>query len=230
MPSARMWSGARSGRGDGGRTPARLAWLLAAVLVPLSGCATTYPVVNAPGRPTTYEDPGTRGAVSGVGIESQDIVGMTDRMVRDMLGSKVLAGRSSPPRVIIDAEYFRNESSSPLNKNSITDRMRVGLNRSVQGRMVFVGRQYADMVARERDLKRQGAVDTGTTTLTKAQLGGDYRLGGRIVSLDQRSPSTGLMSRYNQITFEMVDLETGEIVWSGIYEFLKTAQDDVIYR
>jgi hypothetical protein len=190
-----MWSGARSGRGDGGRTPARLAWLLAAVLVPLSGCATTYPVVNAPGRPTTYEDPGTRGAVSGVGIESQDIVGMTDRMVRDMLGSKVLAGRSSPPRVIIDAEYFRN-----------------------------------DWVARERDLKRQGAVDTGTTTLTKAQLGGDYRLGGRIVSLDQRSPSTGLMSRYNQITFEMVDLETGEIVWSGIYEFLKTAQDDVIYR
>jgi hypothetical protein len=95
---------------------------------------------------------------------------------------------------------------------------------------VFVGRQYAEMVARERDIKRQGAVDIGTNQLSQAQQGGDYRLGGRITSLDSRSASTGQISRYNQITFEMVNLETGEIVWSGIYEFLKTAQDDVIYR
>ena len=96
--------------------------------------------------------------------------------------------------------------------------------------MTFVGRHFADMVARERELKREGVVDQGTTSLTRAQQGGDYRLGGRITSFDSRSPATGQMSRYNQITFEMVDLETGQIVWSGIYEFLKTAQDDVIYR
>ena len=199
----------------------------------LAGCTTTtytYPVVNASGTPTTYGDPGTRGPVSGVGIEAQDIISMTDRMMRDMLGSPILAGAKTPPRVIIDAEYFRNESSSRLNTNSITDRLRVGLNRSAQGRMTFVGRQFSDMVARERELKRQGVVDQGTVPLTKAPQGGDYRLGGRLTSLDSRSPATGQMSRYNQITFEMVDLETSQIVWSGIYEFLKTAQDDVIYR
>ena len=203
----------------------------AAIALALAGCATTtYPVVNAPGTPTTYQDPGTRGPVSGIGIEANDIVSMTDRMIRDMLTSPILAGASTPPRVIIDAEYFVNESSSRLNKNSITDRLRVSLTRSSQGRMVFVGRQYADMVAKEREVKRQGATDAGTNPLAKAQLGGDYRLGGRITSLDARSPGTGQMSRYNQIIFEMVDLETSQIVWSGIYEFLKTAQDDVIYR
>jgi penicillin-binding protein activator len=215
--------------------PRITAWIpLGVALVTLGACSTattvTYPVVNAPGAATTYQDPGTRGPVSGIGIEAQDIVSMTDKMMRDMLTSSTLAGRPTPPRVIIDAEYFANESSSRLNKNSITDRLRVSLNRASQGRMTFVGRQFSDMVARERDLKRQGVTDTGTTGLAKAQLGGDYRLGGRITSLDARSPSTGQMSRYNQITFEMVDLETGQIVWSGIYEFQKTAQDDVIYR
>lgn len=212
------------------QTLLRVAPFLAVAVLTTACATTTYPVVNAPGSPTTYGDPGTRGPVSGIGIESQDIVSMTDRMMRDILTSTTLTTRPTPPRVIIDAEYFTNESSSRLNKNSITDRLRVSLNRASQGRLVFVGRQFADMVAKERDIKRQGVVDTGTQPLTQAQLGGDFRMGGRITSLDTRSPSTGQMSRYNQITFEMIDLETGQIVWSGIYEFLKTAQDDVIYR
>lgn len=205
--------------------------LVAAVTLALSACQTAPPaVVNAPGTPTTIQDPSLRGPVSGVGIEAQDIIAMTDRMMRDMLGNPVIGAKTPAPRVIIDSEYFYNESASRLNKNSITDRLRVSLNRSANGRLVFVGRQFADMVAKEREIKRQGVVDSGTSPLARAQLGGDYRLGGRITSLDSRSASTGQISRYNQITFEMIDLETGQIVWSGIYEFLKTAQDDVIYR
>jgi PBP1b-binding outer membrane lipoprotein LpoB len=204
--------------------------VVAVTALALSACQTTYPVVNAPGTPTTIQDPSLRGPVSGVGIEAQDIIAMTDRMMRDMLSNAVLGAKTPAPRVIIDSEYFNNESASRLNKNSITDRLRVSLNRSANGRLVFVARQFADMVAKEREIKRQGVVDSGTTPLARAQLGGDYRLGGRITSLDSRSPATGQISRYNQITFEMVDLETGQIVWSGIYEFLKTAQDDVIYR
>ena len=96
--------------------------------------------------------------------------------------------------------------------------------------MVFVGRHYAGMVAQERDLKRQGVVDQATTGLTQAQAGGDYRLGGRISSVDSRNPSNGMVQRYNQIVFEMVDLERGTIVWSGIYEFARAAQDDIVYR
>lgn len=194
-----------------------------------SGCAASR-IAHADGYAAVELDPSVKGPVSGVGIEGQDVVAMTDQMVRDMLQTPTLAGRTKPPRVIVDGEYFANDSSQALNKNSITDRLRVALNRSSQGRMTFVGRNYARMVQEERDLKRAGVTDAGTTGLTRAQSGGDFRLGGRISSLDSRSTRSGLVQRYNQIVFEMVDLESGEIVWSGMYEFARAAADDVVYR
>jgi PBP1b-binding outer membrane lipoprotein LpoB len=208
----------------------RRAPLACCTLAAVLGVAACQKVDNAPGSPTVYIDPGTSGPVKGVGIESQDVIAMTDQMMRDMLAQPRLANAATPPNIIIDAEYFYNESSSRLNKNTITDRLRVGLNRAAQGRMQFVGRHYADMVAKERELKRQGVVDKATQGQTAAPRGGDYRLGGRITSLDSRDPKSGMMQRYNQIIFEMVDLETSDIVWSGIYEFAKAAQDDIIYR
>ncbi|MGE4279131.1 MAG: penicillin-binding protein activator LpoB [Magnetospirillum sp.] len=203
--------------------------LLAAAIaaLSLSACQT---VQNEAGAPTTYQDPASLGAVKGVGIESQDIVSMTDQMMRDMLTEPRLANAATAPNVIVDSEYFINESASRINRNSITDRLRVSLQRASQGRMNFVARHNANMVAAERELKRKGVTDQGKNALAAAQRGGDYRLGGRITSLDARDPKTGMMSRYTQIIFEMTDLETADIVWSGIYEFSKAAADDIIYR
>lgn len=176
-------------------------------------------------------DPSSRGPVSGVGIESQDIISMTDRMVRDMLSNPQLAGRQVAPRIIVDDQYFTNESSQRLNKRLITDRLRVNLNRASNGRMVFLGREYAAMVAQERELKREGTTDVGTTGLTRAQAGADFRLTGRIASEDAAAQDgTGRVQRYNQITFEMLDLESGVIVWSNIYDFSRVAADSVMYR
>jgi PBP1b-binding outer membrane lipoprotein LpoB len=203
--------------------------LVAAACV-LAGCAGTD-VNNTAGRKTVYEDVRSSStAVQGVGIESQDIVGVTDKMMRDMLTTPILAGRNPPPRIIIDSEYFTNESSSRINKNSITDRLRIELQRAAQGRMVFVGRQYAAMVESERELKRAGVTDGGTIRQTQGTAGADFRLVGRITSLDAVDTASSITSRYQQITFEMIDLEYGTVVWAGIYEFKKTAQDDVIYR
>lgn len=205
-----------------------LAASIAAASILLTGCASN--IDNVQGKPTVYEDVSTTGRVGGVGIESQDIVAMTDKMMRDMLANPMLTGRSTPPRIIIDNEYLRNESTSVVNTNMLTDRLRIELNRAANGRLVFVGRHYADMVQQERELKRDGAVDGGTIRQTAAQAGGDFRLGGRISSLDAIDRNTGTQSRYSQITFEMVDLELGTIVWSGLYEMRKAAQDNVIYR
>lgn len=204
--------------------------VLALVALLGAGCATTPPP-DARGKPPVYEDVATSSqTLQGVGVESQDIVAMTDKMMRDMLATPELAGRSTPPRVIIDSEYFYNESSQRVNKNLITDRLRIELNRASRGKMTFIGRHFSNMVESERQLKRDGQVDVGTTGLTKAAAGGDFRLGGRIASLDTLDPKSGMQVRYQQITFEMIDLETGAIPWSGMYEFKKAAQDDLIYR
>ena len=193
-----------------------------------TGCATSGE--NVRGKPTVYEDSSTTGRVTGTGIESQDIVAITDQMMRDMLANPMLVNRSIPARIIIDNEYLRNESTSVINTNMLTDRLRIELNRAANGRMVFVGRHYADMVQHERDLKRDSVVDSGTIRMTAAQAGADFRLGGRITSLDALDRNSGAQSRYSQISFEMVDLELGTIVWSGLYEMRKAAQDNVIYR
>jgi hypothetical protein len=208
------------------------AWqaVAAAAIIALTAGCTTTSVPNASGVAAQTIDPGARGPVSGVGIESQDIISMTDQMMRDMLSSGDLVLKSPSPRVIIDSEYFANDSSQPINRNSITERLKVGLNRSAKGRLTFVGRNYAGMVEKERELKRSGVTDTGTAGLTRAQLGADYRLGGRITSLDSRSAKTGMAQRYTQIVFEMIDLESSQIVWTGLYEFARAAADDVVYR
>jgi len=201
---------------------------LASTLV-LAGCSSTT-IDNSAGRATVYEDARSPGKVQGVGVESQDIMAVTDQMMRDMLSNPQLVSREVAPRIIIDSQYFTNESSSRINKNMLTDRLRINLNRASNGRLVFVGREYADMVEKERELKRMGVVDGGTIRSTQATAGADFRLVGRIMSLDAMDTRSQERSRYHQITFELVDLELGTYVWSGMYEFQKTAQDDVIYR
>ncbi len=194
------------------------------------GCYNTTRVDNSRGRPTHYEDPASSGTVAGVGIESQDIVSVTDRMMRDILATPSVASRSKTPRVVMDSSYFRNESSSIINKNLLTDRLRTELNRAAAGRLIFLARHHADMTEKERLLEEEDFVTEGTQGETKAALGYDYRLGGRIASLDAVNSKTGVMSRYHQITFELIERGTGVIVWSDNYEFKKSAQDDIIYR
>ncbi|PWW09729.1 MULTISPECIES: penicillin-binding protein activator LpoB [Pseudidiomarina] len=195
----------------------------------LTGCGATK-IDNSAGRATVYEDARSPGKIQGVGVESQDIMAVTDQMMRDMLSNPQLVNREIAPRIIIDSEYFTNESSSRINKNMLTDRLRINLNRAANGRLTFVGREFADMVEKERELKRMGVVDGGTIRSTQATAGADFRLVGRIMSLDAMDTRSQERSRYHQITFELIDLELGTYVWSGMYEFQKTAQDDIIYR
>lgn len=195
----------------------------------LGGCVTAG-IANESGAAPVAVDPSQRGPVSGVGIEGQDVIAMTDEMIRDMLSNQRLAGAPKAPRVIIDAELFENESTQPINKSLIVNRLRTGLNRAANGRISFLNLKYSSVVAQTRDLKRKGVTDMGTTGLTKAQMGADYRLGGTIASLDSRNAKTGMVQRYYQINFEMFDLESNEIVWSGLYEISRAAADDVIYR
>ena len=206
-------------------------WLAILALLAINGMLVACGGVdNTRGRQTVYEDVGSPGRVEGVGAESQDIVSMTDQMMRDMLAEPRLAGRKTPPNIIVDDEYFSNDSTWRADKKLITDRLRVNLNRASQGRMVFIARHVSAMVDKERTLKRDGAVDSGTESLVTVPKGADYRLSGHITSLDTLNPDSGMKSRYTQISFEMVDLETSAIVWSNIYEIKKSGQDDIIYR
>jgi len=149
-------------------------------------------------------------------------------MVRHMLANPLLVNAAAPPRVIVDSEYFKNESSQRINKNVLTDQLATQLQIKANGRILFIDRENAAMIEAERGLKRNGTSDQGTLGLNK-QAGADYRLSGRITSLDART-SEGVTERYMNIVFRMTNLETGLVAWTNQYSFKKSGQDDVIYR
>ncbi|MCH8498400.1 MAG: penicillin-binding protein activator LpoB [Marinobacter sp.] len=204
------------------------AALVAASLL-VTGCATSE-IENVRGTPTVYQDPSTAGRVGGVGIQSQDIIAVTDQMMRDLMATPAIVGRSTPPRILISDQYIQNQSTSVINVRMFSDRLRTELNRAAQGRVVFVARDYAAAIQQERDLKRDGVVDGGTIRATQATAGVDYQMFGTITSADAIDRSTGMQERYTMINFELVDMELGTIVWADLYEMSKASQDNVLYR
>lgn len=204
--------------------------IVGVVSVLLISACSSVEIDNTEGQSSSYVDSTKAKETSGVGIGSNDITGMTDKMLSSMMANPILLNRDKAPRIIVDAEYITNESTSRVNKNLLGDRLRIQLNRAANGRLVFVARHLSDMVSKERELKRDGMVDAGTNRTTQAQAGADYRLGGRIMSHDALQTDTQKTSRYHLITFEMIDLELGTVVWSDLYEFEKSAQDNVMYR
>jgi PBP1b-binding outer membrane lipoprotein LpoB len=216
-------------------TTLRYSIALLSLLAIVGGC-TTYEsrTGDREGRPSQYVDPNEASRIQGLGIASNDIASVCDEMVGDILANPYVAGRPTAPRIILDAAYFENASATRIDKNMITDRLRTELNRAAMAegprRLIFISRQDVDMVAKEREMKRQGLVDAGTTGTTRAMAGGDFRLRGSIRSLDEVGTQSGQHSRYHQINFELIDLETGEIIWSNMYDFKKLGSSDVVYR
>lgn len=176
-------------------------------------------------------DPGGRGAISGIGIESRDIDAMADQVVRELMSRPDFIGAAEPPRIVVDSAGFSNDSSQRIDKNMITDALRASLNRAANGRMRFVSREAMMFIQQERELKREGISDVGTRGLTAGVSGLDYRLIGRMTTADSRDAASGLAQRRTQVVFEIIDMETGDIPWTGQpYTILRASGDDVVYR
>ncbi len=58
----------------------------------------------------------------------------------------------------------------------------------------------------------------------------DYRLAGRITSLDAVHSASAKQSRYHLFVFELINLRNNQIAWTDKYEFKKAGQPDVVYR
>ena len=162
----------------------------------------------------------------GVGIESTELVVMTNKMVADILSRPEFANRKPAPKIIVDSKYFRNESSSRLNVNMLTDRLRTELVIAARGRLKFISREDLDILESERDL------DTAYSKIPRERRASiaDYRLSGRITSQSTMGVNTGRQSRYHLFVFQLIDTKNSEIVWANKYEFKKAGKSDVVYR
>lgn len=174
-------------------------------------------------------DPDSKADNDGVGIASRDIAAISDAIVRDLLNYPEVIDRPLPPRVIIQASDLRNMTMQRFQRDMLTDALRSQLNRSARGKLRFISRESAEVVEQERAMKQDGFVSAGTTDPNRMRSGADYRMVGKITSIDTRNVGTGTQQRFTQIMFELVDLTTGDIVWTGEpYKFKRATDMDIV--
>lgn len=193
----------------------------------LAGCQQPYGGVQNPdGVPVTEMRPDERGFVAGTGVESQDLVAVTDKMARGILGIPEIASARVTPRVVL--EPVVNETRFPINKDIFLTRIRSQLNEKAVGRVRFLDREMMKTLERERDLKMSGQVTASADPNVVEFRGADYFLTGKLQSLTTRT-SQGV-SDYVLYTFRLTDARTSEIVWESSAEIKKQGLEDAAYR
>ena len=200
------------------------AGLLVAAVV-LGGCATTG--VNQPaGVPPTEMRPDERGFVAGTGIESQDLVTVTDKMPRSVLGIPEIARAQAKPYIVL--EPVTNNTRFPINKDIFLTRIRTQLNSKAAGHVSFLDREMMKTLERERALKQSGQVTASADPNVVEFRGADYFLTGKLDGLTTRT-SAGT-SDYVLYSFRLTNARTSEIVWEDSAEIKKQGLEDAAYR
>src|SRR5882757_9433497 len=118
------------------------------------GCASSG-VKNPSGVPVTQMNADERGFVAGTGVESQDLVAVTDKMARSILGIPQIARAQGVPCVVLDP--VKNETRFPINKDIFLTRIRVQLNSKAAGKVSFLARDRME-ARQKRHLARGLAV------------------------------------------------------------------------
>lgn len=191
----------------------------------LAGCA-TQGVQNPAGAPVVEMRPDERGNVAGTGIESQDLVTVTDKMARSIIGIPEIARAQAKPTIVLDPVV--NNTRFPINKDIFLTRIRTQLNSKAAGQVSFLDREMMKTLERERDLKRSGQVTASSDPNVVEFRGADYFLTGKLDGLTTRT--TQGTSDYVLYSFRLTSARTSEIVWEDSYEIKKAGLEDAAYR
>jgi hypothetical protein len=198
---------------------------LVAVAALTAGCASSG-VQNPRGVPVTEMKADERGFVAGTGVESQDLVAVTDKMARSIIAIPEIANAQGTPRVVLNPVV--NETRFPINKDIFLTRIRAQLNSKATGKVRFLAREQMAALERERDLKQSGQVTASSDPNVVEFKGADFFLTGKLQNMTTRT-SKGV-SDYVLYSFQLIDARTSDIVWEDMAEIKKQGLEDAAYR
>lgn len=196
-----------------------------AMLAAATGCA-SYGVKNPSGAPVTDLRPDERGTVAGTGVESQDIVAVTDKMARSILSVAQITNARGTPRIVLDP--VKNNTRFPINKDIFLTRIRTQLNSKAAGKVLFLARDRMDALQKERELKQSGQVTASADPNVVEFKGADFFLTGSLEGSSTRT-SAGT-SDYILYAFQLIDARTSDIIWEDSAEIKKQGLEDAAYR
>ena len=179
---------------------------------------------GAPVRQISVRDPGY---VNGTGIESQDIVNVTDKMATGLLGLPQFNNFTGEPPCIAMLP-LDNQASFPINKDIFLTRIQDALFERGAGKMRFLARDRMPELQREIELKRTGQVTSSTDPNLVTMKGVDFFLTGKLIS-ETTQTSMG-RSDYVLYSFQLIEPSTSIVVWQGSAEIKKEGQSDASYR
>jgi PBP1b-binding outer membrane lipoprotein LpoB len=191
----------------------------------VAGCASSG-VKNPSGVPVTRMNADEQGFVAGTGVESQDLVAVTDKMSRSILGIPQIANAATPPIVVLDP--VENKTRFPINKDIFLSRIRGDLIKKSGGKVTFLARERMAALEKERNLKREGALTATSDPTVQEFKGADYFLTGSLEGLSTRTKAG--TSDYILYSFQLIDARTSAIVWEDNAEIKKQGLEDAAYR
>jgi PBP1b-binding outer membrane lipoprotein LpoB len=191
----------------------------------LAGCASSG-VRNPSGVPVTEMRPDERGFVAGTGVESQDLVAVTDKMARSILGIPEIAHAQGTPRIVL--QPVNNDTRFPINKDIFLTRIRTQLNSKSMNKVRFLARDQMAALEKERELKQTGQVTSSSDPRVNEFKGADYFLTGKLSGMSTRT-SAGT-SDYILYSFQLIDVRTSDIIWEDSAEIKKQGLEDAVYR
>ena len=197
----------------------------AAVVALSAGCA-SQGVKNPSGVPVTRMTADEQGFVAGTGMESQDLVMVTDKMARSILAIPQIANAPTPPTIVL--EPVDNQTRFPINKEIFLTRIRAQLNSKARGKLLFLARSQMEALEKERNRKREGAVTASSDPAVQEFKGADYFLTGSLQGLSTRTKAG--TSDYILYAFQLIDARTSVMVWEDSAEVKKQGLEDAAYR
>lgn len=180
---------------------------------------------NADVKPVSYVEPEEMGEVAGTGIESQDVVKVTNQMAASL--TEVLGTRGIPQdrRPTVAVLPIDNETRFDINTKLLLTRIRVLLSKKMSGRVSFLARERMDQLYEEHKKKKTGMVtDDGKDFAPK---GVDLFLTGELMSITTKTQSGH--SDYVLYTFRIIDSATSEELWTDMVELKKEGREDAAY-
>ena len=150
---------------------------------------------------------------------------ITGRFVK----SPFLAGQPQAPVMTIAG--IQNRTSRYEDTKNLSDYMRSLIFEQAPGRVRFINEARRDDLLKEQGYQAANATPDMQAKIGR-QLGAKYMISGSIAEMESEQMREVRVSKteikYYKLTFEVTDLETGELVYQDYKEFARSARKPII--
>ncbi|MBM3989748.1 MAG: penicillin-binding protein activator LpoB [Planctomycetes bacterium] len=179
-----------------------------------------------------YDDPNKVETVN-MKFGSTDLQSMADGMVQSLLISPNLqyidhSGKADDKRVVLLTGSVQNRTSEHIDTSSITDSIRTALQKSGRFRLAASNQGQDELGTQVRFQMESGRVDPNLIRQFGKQIGADAVMYGNLRSIekskDRNLEDAGRKTDdvYYKLTLEVVNIESGEVVWIDEKEVRKS--------